>query len=216
MAIEYGEGLTDAEKRQQQAMFDELPKNLKEMLSRSGTKVWVGTRADNTPGWDEFSRDTGLKTDSKIADGRDVGTLSFYLASRNELFISVRHPGGSVNVYTHELGHAIDFQMIGQRGGVARVEWPAGSGNMHDVRIISDDPRWEDLHAKYIRTNTDINSYFRGGPSGTDNASGRRELFAEGFAIYNKYGYGALVGWTQSADAAKQMIDIWKEYGVIK
>ncbi|AGR46419.1 hypothetical protein ODIN_1 [Mycobacterium phage Odin] len=213
LAIQYGEGLTEAEKAKQQKMFDKLPDHLKKRLFDSGTKIWVGTRADKTPGWAEFAKETGYDSNSKIADGREIGSLSFYLGSRNELFISVHHPGGSVNVYTHELGHALDYQMI---GGTKLREWPPGSGDFRTVRIISDDPEWAEIHAKEIVNNQNINSYYRGGPSGKDPVSGRKELFAEGFAVYNEYGRSALVGWVKSEKVADTMIDIWKRYGVIK
>jgi hypothetical protein len=126
-----------------------------------------------------------------------MGSLSFYVPSTNQLFISVHHPGGSVNVYTHELGHAVDYQWTG-------------------TSTISRDPDWVKLHTDKILNNPNIDSYFRGGPTGTDPVSGRAELFAEGFAIFNEYGRGALVGWVKDEATADEMIRIWKKYGVFK
>jgi hypothetical protein len=198
LSIQYGSGLTTAEKQRQQDMFDKLPPHLKDMLHKSGTRVYVGTRADETPGWHEHATSTGITSTTTIADGREIGTLSFYYPPRNELFISVHHPGGSVNVYTHELGHAVDFQMI-------------GNGD-----TISSDPDWVELHTNHILNNPLINSYYRGGPSGTNAASGRQELFAEGFAIYNERGIIGLRGFVGSRDVADQIVAIWKRYGVVQ
>lgn len=183
------------------------------MLHDRGTKVWVGTRADKTPGWSEFEKNTGSTSNTKIGDGRRLGTLSFYSPSTNELFISVDHPGGSVNVYTHELGHALDYEFL---DGTRLAEWPPGSGNFSPVRTISDDPAWVDLHDKYVRNNAQINSYYRGGPTGSNAQSGRRELFAEGFSVYNQFGRDALAKWVKSGEAADKMIAIWTRYGVFK
>uniref|UniRef100_A0AAU8GTF0 Metalloprotease n=1 Tax=Mycobacterium phage BabyBack TaxID=3158877 RepID=A0AAU8GTF0_9CAUD len=198
MVIHYGDGLTQAQRDKQQQMLDQLPDNAMDRLRETGTQIWVGRRADETPGWAGLAQETGWTSTDTIADGRQLGSLSFYVGHRNELYISVDHPGGSVNVYVHELGHAIDYQWTG------------------DGRLISDDVEWQSLHNTHIKNNPDIDSYYRGGPSGTNDASGRKELFAEGYAIYNKYGRAALVGWTKSVDAADTMIAIWKRYGVIE
>ncbi|ABE67324.1 hypothetical protein PBI_CHE12_2 [Mycobacterium phage Che12] len=198
LKIQYGDGLTEAEKAKQQAMFDKLPDHIKKKLFESGTKVWVGTRADKTPGWHAYAQETGRKSTDKIADGREVGSLSFYNGLRNELYISVHHPGGSANVYTHELGHATDFQWRG------------------DGQLISEDPEWVKLHTDNILNNPNINSYYRGGPSGKNAGSGRRELFAEGFAIYNEFGFPRLMGFVGSRAVAEQMVAIWKRYGVVE
>ncbi|QGJ88285.1 metalloprotease [Mycobacterium phage DreamTeam1] len=198
LKIEYGSGLTDYEKAAQQAMFDQLPKRIRDGLHKSGLKVFVGTRADNTPGWAEHAKATGVTSTTKIADGREIGELSYYMGSRNEIFISVHHPGGSVNVYVHEMAHAIDYQWTG------------------NGKLISEDPDWVALHNKYVLNNSLIRAYYRGGPSGTNAASGRKELFAEGFAVYNADGRDGLVKWVHSAEAADEMIRLWKKYGVLK
>ncbi|AER48190.1 hypothetical protein BLUE7_2 [Mycobacterium phage Blue7] len=197
MVIHYGPNLTNSEKAEQQKMLDELPQNAKDRLRETGTKIWVGARADETPGWAELAKETGWESDTQIADGREIGSLSFYVGFRNELYISVDYPGGSVNVYIHELGHAIDFQWTG------------------DGKLISEDSDWIKLHDAYVWNNTLINSYYRGGPSGTDKASGRKELFAEGYAVFNKRGRAGLIKWVRSEAAADEMIAIWKKYGVI-
>ncbi|AGT14255.1 peptidase [Mycobacterium phage Adzzy] len=213
LKIEYGDGLTDVEKAKQQSMLDKLPEHLNKRLHETGTKLWVGTRADKTPGWAEHAKDTGVTSTTKIGDGREVGELSFYYPARNEIFISVHNPGGSVNVYVHELAHAIDYQHTGKTIG---VEFPPDSGNLYSVRIISDDPYWKKLHADHIVNNTNINSYYRGGPTGKDERSGRRELFAEGFAIYNERGIIGLRGFVGSREVADMMVEVWKRYGVVK
>ncbi|QXO13280.1 peptidase [Mycobacterium phage Trooper] len=198
LSITYGDGLTDQEKSVEQFRFDQMPERLRKRLHETGLKVYVGRRADETPGWAEFAKDRGLTPTSKFADGREYGTLSFYAPDRREIYISVHNPGGSVNVYTHEMGHAVDYQ------------WTK------DGSRISEDPEWVALHNKYIKDNPEIDSYYRGGPTGNNAGSGRRELFAEGFAIFNKYGRPALVGWTKSEAAADAMIAIWKKYGVFE
>ncbi|QGJ88757.1 metalloprotease [Mycobacterium phage Yecey3] len=197
MVIHYGDGLTDAEKAEQQHMLDQLPANVLKRLRDRGTKIWVGRRADETPGWGPLAKDTGWTSDEKIADGREIGSLSFYVGHRNELFISVHHKGGSVNVYVHELGHAADYQWTG------------------DGKLISNDPDWIAMHNKWVKDNPLIRAYFRGGPSGSNAASGRKETFAEGFAVYNKGGRPSLIAWIKSEEAADEMIRIWKKYGVI-
>ncbi|QGZ16892.1 peptidase [Mycobacterium phage Phaded] len=198
LKISYGEGLTTAERQQQQDKFDKLPDHLKSKLFDSGMKLYVGTRADETPGWAEHAKATGAKSTDKIADGREIGSLSFYMGSRNEIFISVRHPGGSVNVYVHEMAHAVDYQIRG------------------DGRLVSNDPDWIKLHNDHILNNPLINSYYRGGPSGKNAASGRKELFAEGFAIYNERGIIGLRGFVGSREVADMMLEVWKRYGVVK
>lgn len=213
LKIEFSAGLSGDERAKEQALFDQMPDRLKKILHDRGTKVWVGTRADKTPGWAEFSKNTGMVSTTKIGDGREVGTLSFYSPSTNELFISVNHPGGGVNVYTHELGHAIDYQIL---DSPRLAEWPEGSGNFTSVRRVSNDPGWVDLHTKYVRDNPNINPYYRGGPTGADADSGRSELFAEGFSVYNQFGRDVLANWVKSSEAADKMIAIWKKYGVIK
>ncbi|AHG23784.1 peptidase [Mycobacterium phage EagleEye] len=157
----------------------------------------MGRRADETPGWAAYAEEHEITSTSKIPDGREIGTLSFYVPSRNEVYISVHHPGGSVNVYTHELGHAIDFQ------------WQGGG------KTISNDPEWVKLHEENILNNESIYYYYRTGSNGTA-LSGRKELFAEGFAIYNQYGYNRLVSFVGSKAVADKIIEIWTKYGVIK
>ncbi|AWN05770.1 hypothetical protein SEA_PRIAMO_2 [Mycobacterium phage Priamo] len=197
MVIHFGEGLTPSEKAKQQKMLDELPQHAQDRLRETGTRVWVGSRADETPGWDGLAKATGWESTTQIADGREIGSLSFYIGFRNELFISVHYPGGSVNVYVHELGHAIDYQWTG------------------DGKLISEDPDWVKIHDAHVWGHPKINSYYQGGPSGTSKESGRKELFAEGYAVYNKYGRSGLISWVYSEEAADAMIEIWKKYGVI-
>lgn len=198
LKIEWGDGLTVEERDREQALLDRTPNHVRARLFESGTRIFVGTRADETPGWPEHAKATGVKPTDKIADGREVGTLSFYLGSRNEVFISVHNPGGSVNVYVHELSHAVDYQWTG------------------DGKLISNDPEWVQLHNENIKDNPLIRPYYRGGPSGTNPASGRKELFAEGFARYNEYGRDALARWVRSGEVADKMIEIWKRYGVVR
>ncbi|QJD50206.1 peptidase [Mycobacterium phage Iwokeuplikedis] len=197
LSITYGDGLTDKERAFEEYLFEQMPTGLRKRLHERGLKVYVGRKASETPGWPEFAADRGLTPDSKFADGREYGTLSFYAPDRREIYISVHNPGGSVNVYTHEMGHAVDY--------------------LHsDSGRISEDPDWVSLHNTHIKDNPDIDSYYRGGPTGNNAGSGRRELFAEGFAMYNKYGYDALVNWTHSTAAADKMIAVWKRYGVFE
>ncbi|AMO43970.1 peptidase [Mycobacterium phage Bactobuster] len=198
LKLKFGDGLTTAERQREQDRFDKMPDRLKARLFESGTKIYVGRRADETDGWAQFSADRGIKPGDKFADGREYGTLSFYAPDRNEIYISVHNPGGSENVYTHELGHAVDYQYTG------------------NGKLISNDPEWVKLHTDHILNNPLIPSYFRGGPTGKSAASGRRELFAEGFAIYNSRGTLGLTGFVGSKAVAEQIIAIWKRYGVIQ
>ena len=195
--IQYGDGLTSEQKQLQKDKFDKLPPHLKQLLKASGTKVFVGTRADQTPGWDAYAKATGRSSTDTVPDGRQIGTLSFYIGSRNELYISVNHPGGSVNVYTHELGHAVDLQITG------------------DGSWLSNNWDFEDIHNKYIRTNDKIRAYFKEGSRGTAE-SGRKESFAEGLATYFQKGLDGLTKFVHSREAAELMVDFWKKNGVIK
>ncbi|QFG11517.1 metalloprotease [Mycobacterium phage BogosyJay] len=190
--------LEDWEREEQEAKMAEMPLHLRRRLALTGLKTYVGSRADETPGWYDFMIDRGITPDTKIADGRPYGTLSFYAPDRREIYISVHNPGGSVNVYVHEMAHAVDNQ------------WT------NDDKWISADPDWVALHTKYVLNNPLIIAYYRGGPSGTNAVSGRKELFAEGFAVFNRGGRDALVKWVHSAEAADEMIKIWKKYGVVK
>ncbi|QBP31027.1 metalloprotease [Mycobacterium phage Refuge] len=209
LSIEFGGDLTDAEKAREQRHLDELPAHLQHLLEQRDTRIFVGGRADESPGWANL----GYKPTDKTADGRDLGDLSFYIPSRNEVYISARSPHGSVNVYVHELGHAIDYQWIGLKG--REVEFPPGSGNFETVRIISEDPEFRSMHRKYILNNAQVRKYYRTGSQGTAQ-SGRRESVAEGMAEYTKYGRDGLVSLFHSAAAADAWIAIMKRYGVIK
>ncbi|QGJ90153.1 metalloprotease [Mycobacterium phage SheaKeira] len=190
--------LEDYEREEQEAKMAEMPLHLRRRLALTNLKIFVGSRADETPGWHDFMVDRGITPSTKIADGREYGTLSFYAPDRREIYISVHNPGGSVNVYVHEMAHAVDNQ------------WT------NDSKWISADPDWIALHTKYVLNNPDILAYYRGGPSGTNAVSGRKELFAEGFAVYNKYGRLSLGKWVKSQEAADEMIKIWQKYGVLK
>ena len=45
--------------------------------------------------------------------------------------------------------------------------------------------------------------------------AGQKELFAEGWAVYNSRGKLGLTGFVGSKAVAEKIIDIWKEQGVI-
>ncbi|QBJ01090.1 hypothetical protein PBI_ARISSANAE_2 [Mycobacterium phage Arissanae] len=198
--IEYGDNdaLEDWEIEEQEAKMAEMPRHLRRRLALTNLRIYVADQAVNSPGWKDFMDDRGITPDTKIADGRPYGTLSFYAPDRREIYISVHTPGGSVNVYVHEMAHAVDYQWQGNG------KW------------ISEDADWIDLHTKYVLNNPLIIAYYRGGPSGTNAVAGRKELFAEGFAVFNRGGRNALVKWVHSAEAADAMIAIWKKYGVVK
>ncbi|AHJ86367.1 hypothetical protein 40AC_3 [Mycobacterium phage 40AC] len=197
---------------------------MKRELAERGTRLHVGTRADNTPGWAEYAKKTNTTSTDKIADGREVGTLSYYDPTTNEIFISVHYPGGSVNVYTHELGHAIDFTWL--KNQQKAVEWPPDSGTQYAVSRIHNDPEWKDIHEKWVLTNPNIINYYKYGPNKPPGqgqtspdwhlAAGRSELFAEGYAMYTAGGRMRLMGFVGSAAAADAMIAVWKRYGVIE
>ncbi|UJD20841.1 metalloprotease [Mycobacterium phage Zimmer] len=211
--LEFASDLTDVERAREQEYMRELPQHLKDVLAKRGTRVFVGGRADESPGWADLAKDTGWKSDTLTADGREIGTLSFYLPNRNEVYISSRSPHGSVNVYVHELGHALDFHYID--GGGRQIEFPPGSGDFETVHVISDDPRFRSMHRKYILNNTKVRKYYRTGSQGTAK-SGREESVAEGMAEYQKYGREGLINLFHSAAAADAWIAIMKDYGVIK
>ncbi|QFG08585.1 metalloprotease [Mycobacterium phage Vanisoa] len=199
--IEYGENdaLEDWEIEEQEAKMAEMPLHLRRRLALTNLRIYVADQAVNSPGWFDFMQDRGITEDTKIEDGRPYGTLSFYAPDRREIYISVHTPGGSVNVYVHEMAHAVDFQWTG------------------DDKWISADPDWVALHTKYILNNPNILAYYRGGPSGTNAVAGQKELFAEGFAVFNRGGRDALVRWLDNQpEAADAMIAIWKKYGVLK
>ncbi|QBJ00192.1 metalloprotease [Mycobacterium phage Pharaoh] len=198
--------MTATEMAREQKYLDALPEHLRVGLAQRGTRVFVGGRADQSPGWAA----TGIKSHELTADGRELGDLSFYLPNRNEVFISSRSPHGSQNVYVHELGHAVDYKWI-KPGGVTVTF----GGKDYEVRIISDDPFFRAMHQKYILNNPDVRQYYRTGSQGTA-SSGRRESVAEGLAEYTKNGRQGLVNLFHSEEAASYWIKIMQRYGVIK
>ncbi|AXH48779.1 hypothetical protein SEA_STEAMY_2 [Mycobacterium phage Steamy] len=203
--IEFGGNLTATEQAIEQKYLDQLPEHISKRLAERGTRLFVGGRADQSPGWAL----TGLKPDDKSGDGRELGDLSFYMPGINAVYISSRSPHGSANVYVHELGHAVDYQWI--RGG----RTVTFAGKDYHVRLISDDPFFRAMHKKYIRDNEGVDPYYRTGSYGNE-SSGRRESVAEGLAVYNRYGRDGLVKLFNSQEAATLWIKIMQRYGVIK
>ena len=202
----------------------EMPDNILRVLKQPGLQIFVGKRADDTPGWAA----TGIQSSDVTADGRSKGSLSFYTARENMIFISTDEPGGSKNVMVHEMGHALDFTIV--KDNPVMVESAPGI-DITVSRISRDDPEWVKMHDDYLLPVKDVNewfNYFIGGPSGTNNEMGRAELFAEGLAAYfngnhaegktrlRNFLFNGIKDTDKRRIVAEKMIDIWKRYKIIE
>lgn len=201
-----------------------VPKFVRQILQDRGLKINVANRADGHPKWAAYAAATNTVSTDRVGDGRTVGDLSFYDPNTKDIFISVSKPGGSQNVMAHEMGHGVDDLWL--NGETVQVDFEFEGEVFHyDVEEISrDDPFWVSLHDAYILNNPDINSYYRGGPSGSDAADGRSEFFAEGLAAYFQAGKPGLRAFLIEGlpdqitrnYVVNQMIDVWKRYGIIE
>lgn len=207
--IEFGDNISEARQRNAQFMVRDIPERHMVRLKEAGVKISVDDRADTSPYWDEYSKRTNSNSNTKTADGRNIGDLSFY--HRGYVFISDSKSTGSVNVYTHEIGHAIDFN---HHPRAVKFEYPPGSGTIRTYHTVSDDPEFVDLHSTRIFPNTHVRAYYRKGSEGSK-TSGREESFAEGYAEYLARGRDGVRDLLGSYAVADRFIAILKRNGVI-
>lgn len=201
----------------------QLPERLRHVLKERGLRVNVSRRADGHPQWAAYSATTGRVSTDLTADGREVGTLSFYNGYTNDVFISTDHPGGSYNVMVHEMAHALDAKWLKDP-----VKVRTDAGNEITVSNISrDDPEFVKMHDDYLLPVKDVDewfNYFIGGPSGTNDEAGRAELFAEGLAAYfdggkvrlREFLFKGIKDQTARYHVADTLISIWTRYGIIE
>ena len=212
----FGTNISEARKSNARFLMNKLPERHRQLLENRGVKLYVDDRADQTDGWADYAAETGIDSTSLTADGRELGDLSFYHKGR--VFVSDASGHGSVNVYVHELSHAIDYHYLGKdENGVENefhVEYPAGSGVERRFRYLSDDPEFVEMHRDRIATNTNILAYYRNGSNGSA-SSGRRESFAEGYASYVMGGREELKRLFKTYITADKFIAILKRQGVI-
>ena len=178
--------------------LSKLPPHVGDKLSRSGLEVNVGFSATDSPHWHTYSRANNITSETTISDGRSFDGLSWYDPSSNQIFISAGAPTGSSNVYTHELGHAVD------------KNW--GTGGVP----ISGTDEFVEFHNNWVLDNELIQDYYRYGPDGTSAVNGASEAFAEGYSRYLEGGKLRLTGFLGSKAAAEELIAIWTKYGIIK
>lgn len=210
LQAEFGSHISDARKNNATFLINRMPERHRRLLNHRGVKLYVDRRADQTPGWAQYAADNGIDSSTLTADGREVGDLSFY--DQGKVFVSDASPHGSANVYVHELAHALDYHYLGGRS--VEVEWPAGSGAVRFVTLISDDPDYIDMHSNLIVPNASVRDYYRTGSTGA-HSSGRKESFAEGYAEYITNGREGVKRILGSYEVADRFINILTRYGVI-
>lgn len=218
LRISFGPGFRADDRADQKIQLEEMPEALRMKLQDRGVTVNVGKRADSTPGW----LVSGISDDERTEDGYSQGELTFYNAETKQVFISTDFDSTSVNVITHELSHAIDYEWLDDP---AEVEYPAGSGTMFPVYAISQDPYWQEVHLEIINRPS-VDNYFKyelydpppPGVEPSDEAleAGRMELFAEGLAAYFDGGIAGLKKFLDNdSDLSAQAVAVWQRYGVI-
>lgn len=208
LSPEFGDNISEGRKIAAQRMIDEMPEEHLKLLERRGVRMFVDNRADQSPGWVEYATKEGINSNSKHADGRSIGDLSFY--HKGVIFVSDGNHGSKQgNVYTHELSHAIDYHWL-ETTKIVEFE-----GKRYYVYQISDDPQFIDWHSNKVLDNPAVRAYFKTGSNNTVE-SGRRESFAEGYSQYLSGGMPALIKFFGTSDVADEFVDILKGYGVIK
>lgn len=198
LTIDFSPTVTDDARELTNAQFDKIPAHVKQLLAERGYKINVGNRADDTAAWPAFATAAKYTSDTKIKDGRKIGTLSFHDFVAKQTFISTGTKGGSRNTVAHEAGHGIDDLWL-EEG--LELTWPDENGVNQTFtvgRISRDDPEWKWIHDNYTKDEEGIDQYYRGGANGTD-AGGREEFWAEGLAAYlHGSGRNGLVGYPTS------------------
>lgn len=226
LEMEFADNVTAAAKNKKVAQFDQMPTRIREELFERGVKINVGTRADGTDRWPEYAASQGIDSDTTVADGRKMGELNFYDGKTNDIFISTSSKDGSFNVMVHEMGHGVDAKW---NKTAVDVTWTDDQGvdHIYPVKEISrEDPDFIYLHDNYVKNNTGIDSYYRGGPSGASDEDGRSELFAESMAAYFHGGRQGMVsflaaipnetGIMQRDYVIDTIIGIWHRYGILE
>lgn len=226
LEMEFADNVTTAAKTKKIAQFDQMPTRIREELFERGVKINVGRRADETDRWGEYAPSQGVDGNTLIADGRKMGELNFYDSKTNDIFISTSSKDSSFNVMVHEMGHGVDAKWNKTAVDTIWVD-AAGVSSVFQVKEISrDDPDFMYLHDNYVKNNTGIDSYYRGGPSGTSDEDGRSELFAESMAAYFHGGRQGMVGFLaaipnetgimQRDYVIDAIIGIWYRYGILE
>jgi hypothetical protein len=226
LEMEFADNVTTAAKTKKIAQFDQMPTRIREELFERGVKINVGRRADDTDRWGEYAPSQGIDGNTLIADGRKMGELNFYDSKTNDIFISTSSKDSSFNVMVHEMGHGVDAKWNKTAVDTIWVD-AAGVSSVFQVKEISrDDPDFIYLHDNYVKNNTGILPYYRGGPSGTSDEDGRSELFAESMAAYFHGGRQGMVGFLaaipnetgimQRDYVIDAIIGIWYRYGILE
>ncbi len=216
-------GVDESVMRDVKSNFEKMPIDIRVVLKDRDLRVNVGPTASDTDRWNDYSLETGLDSGDLVADGREYESVNFYDFETNDIFISTDNPGSSYNVIVHEMGHAVDATWLKEP---VEVDWDAdyGDGLTYSVWEISrDDPDWIYMHNNFILNNEGVDLYYRGGPSGVDDADGRSELFAEGMAAYFQGGRESLEDFLQEVPedlgvrtyVVETMIAVWTRYGII-
>ena len=211
--LEFGENISEERKKNANFMMAKMPERHRKLLNHRGVRIYVDDRADTSPGWLEYAKPRGITSSSTSADGRPLGTLSFYSAGR--AFISDASGTGSANVYVHEMAHALDYHYVTSFDksveGHMEVEF---KGETKTFTRLSNHPEFVELHNEEIASNLDIRAYYRIGSNRT-RESGRSESFAEGYAEYVTHGREGLKNLFKSYEIADKFIEIFKEMGVL-
>ena len=194
LVMSFESDVSDSKQLEKVNQFAAVPLRVRQTLGDRGIKINVGKRADSTARWADYEAATGYTSGSKVGDGREIGTLNFYDPQFNEIFISADSTDGSKNVVAHEIGHGIEAKWLSEP---VDVEWVPDEGptEVYQVSHISRDDRdWKFIHDNFVKNNEGIDSYYRGGPSGSSDEDGRSEMFAEAYAAYIRGGRVGLRG----------------------
>jgi hypothetical protein len=165
--------------RRAQGQYLSIPESAREALRTAGVRIGVAPNTDALSGRGDGSRRR------YTADGRALGTTSYYSPADNAVYVASDNVGrlgsGSVNVVAHESGHALDYNVL--RLNPVTVAWqsPGESEATYRPRYVHEDPYLMWAHSEFVYPNTDIDDYYRNGSQGFAK-SGRQEWVAEGFA----------------------------------
>ncbi|WP_218830226.1 Hint domain-containing protein [Rhodococcus sp. 05-2255-3B1] len=165
--------------RRAQGQYLSIPETARNTLREAGVRVGVAPNTDTLSGRGDGNRRR------YTADGRALGTTSYYSPDDNAVYIASENVGrlgsGSANVVAHESGHALDYNVL--RLNPVTVAWqsPGESEARYRPRYVHEDPYLMWAHNEFVYPNTDIDDYFRTGSRGLV-SSGRQEWVAEGFA----------------------------------
>lgn len=169
------------------ATLARIPLAAREELERQYVQLVLARRVSLIDDAQVRSRYSTMVT----SDGRAADEVSFFSPTYGDVIISTDPSHGSLDLVAHELGHALDYRVLGrepptvvwQEQGAkslpASVRPSVQAPVSTTVHRIQDDPFVKWAHARVAAGSGP--DYYRTGSQGTA-ASGRAEWIAEGYA----------------------------------